>query len=100
MKGSGVVTKETVGCGDATEAAVCVDTGLVAPCARLMVVGRVAAPAGPATPAAPAAPAGPAAPAAPADTPAEETIDDGDDDSTERGVETAEDTSSANIWSL
>ena len=83
MKGSGVVTEETV-----TEAAVCVDTGLVAPCTRLMVVGRVAAP------------AGPAGPAAPADTPAVETSDDGDDDSTERGVETAEDTSSANIWSL
>ena len=78
MKGSGDVTEETVGCGDATEAAVCVDTGLVAPRARLMVVGRVAAP------------------AAPADTPS----DDGDDDSTERGVETAEDTLSANIWSL
>ena len=88
MKGSGVVTEETVGCGDAAEAAGCVDTELVAPRARLMVVGRVAAP------------AGPVAPAAPADTPAEETIDDGDDDSTERGVETAEDTSSANIWSL
>ena len=79
VEGSGVVTEETVGCGDAAEAAVCVDTGLVAPCARLMVVGRVAAP---------------------ADTPAEGTIDDGDDGSTERRVETAEDTSSANIWSL
>ena len=85
MKGSGVVTEETVGCGVAAEAAVCVDTGLVAPGARLMVVGRVAAP---------------AAPAGPAGTPAEVTSDDGDDDSTERGVETAEDTSSANIWSL
>ena len=98
MKGSGDVTEETV-----TEAAVCVDTGLVAPCARKMVVGRVAgpaAPAAPAGPAGPAAPAAPAAPAGPADTPAEETRDDGDDDSTERGVETAEDTSSANIWSL
>ena len=88
VKGSGDVTEETVGCGDAAEAAVCVDTGLVAPCARLMVVGRVAAP------------AAPAAPADTADTAAEVTIDDGDDDSTERGVETAEDTSSANILSL
>ena len=82
VEGSADGTGETVGAGDATEAAVCVDTELVAHCARLMVVGRVAAP------------------AAPADTPAEETSDDGDDDSTERGVETAEDTSSANIWSL
>ena len=82
VEGSADGTGETVGAG---EAAVCVDTELVAHCARLMVVGRVAAP---------------AASAAPADTPAEETSDDGDDDSTERGVETAEDTSSANIWSL
>ena len=79
VEGSADGTGETVGAGDAT---VCVDTELVAHCARLMVVGRVAAS------------------AAPADTPAEETSDDGDDDSTERGVETAEDTSSANIWSL
>ena len=79
VEGSADGTGETVGAGDAT---VCVDTERVAPCARLMVVGRVAAP------------------AAPADTPAEETSDDGDDDSTERGVETGEDTSSANIWSL
>ena len=79
VEGSADGTGETVGAGDAT---VCVDTELVAHCARLMVVGRVAAP------------------AASADTPAEETSDDGDDDSTERGVETAEDTSSANIWSL
>ena len=85
VEGSADGTGETVGAGDAT---VCVDTELVAHCARLMVVGRVPAP------------AAPAASAAPADTPAEETSDDGDDDSTERGVETGEDTSSANIWSL
>ena len=42
VEGSADGTGETVGAGDAT---VCVDTERVAPCARLMVVGRVAAPA-------------------------------------------------------